>query len=334
VAGAILDGMGSQNPPQLSLLARLQGGLVSRRQALDSGLSAGAIVARLKYGKWRQIYWGVYATFSGPENREGELWAAVLYAGKGARLSHETAAELHGLIEQRTPLVHVTIPASRRVRPTRNIVIHISAHDDWTPYAPGALPCTCVEETVLDLVHSARDRDDACGWVTAAFRRRLTGQGQLRAAMRSRKRLRWRRQLSKVITAAAGGAHSVLEYRYDRDVEHAHGLPPARCQVPFTKPNGRTGFRDRYYAEYALVIELDGKVAHPEETIRQDNARDNDATAHGGSTMRYDWDDVTQHACATAAQVADALHARGWTGALRPCSPGCRAWLKDARQPA
>jgi hypothetical protein len=300
--------------------------VVTRQQALGAGLPAGAITSKVKTGRWRQVYRGVYATFTGPVNREAQLWAAVLHAGKGARLSHETAAELNGLSDRRSRLIHVSVPAARRVMPSVGVVIHISARADArTRFPPGVIPHTFVEETILDLVHAARDLDTVCGWITAAFGRRLTAEGPLRATMYSRAKLRWRPQLGEIITAAAGGAHSVLEFRYDRDVERAHGLPPAQRQVPFTKPDGRRGFRDRYYAEFGLVIELDGKQAHPEERRGADQGRDNAATAGGGSTLRYGWDHVTHDTCGTAAQVADSLRSRGWTGRLRPCSPACLA---------
>lgn len=322
--------MVNQITQDLDELARFQGGVVTRRQALDSGLSASAITRRLKYRKWRQVYRGVYVTFTGPVNRETQLWAAVLYAGRGARLSHETAAELHGLTDRRTRLIHVTIPADRRVTRTSNVVIHISATADVWRFPRGIVPHTLVEETVLDLVHASREFDDACGWVSVAFGKGLTTQGLMSATMNRRKRLRWRPHLDEMVSAAAGGTHSVLEYRYDRHVERAHGLPAARRQVPFTKPNGRRGFRDRYYAEYGLVVELDGKLAHPGHTRRRDRTRDNAATAGGGSTLRYDWQDVTRDPCHTAAQVADALQARGWPGRLRPCSRRCRALTDHA----
>ena len=46
--------------------------------------------------------------------------------------------------------------------------------------------------------------------------------------------MRWREDLAELIVAAAGGDHSVLEFRYHRDVERAHGLPsrPGRCRLP------------------------------------------------------------------------------------------------------
>jgi hypothetical protein len=147
----------------------------------------------------------------------------------------------------------------------------------------------------------------------------------LRNALGTREKLRWRPELDEFITAAAGGAHSLLEFRYDRDVERAHGLPKASQQVPFTKADGSRGFRDRCYEKYELLVELDGKRAHPEERRGHDRRRDNDATAGGGATLRYDWDDVTRHGCDTAAQVARSLAKRGWSGQLKPCSPSCRA---------
>src|SRR5215471_7076423 len=318
--------MGNDIPWMLSELACFQAGVVTRQQALASGVSSSAIVSKIKHGRWRQIRRGVYATFTGPLSREAQLWAAVLYAGKGARLTHESAAELHGLTHRRSSLIHVTIPANRRVRPGAGLSIHISARTDPGERFPrGVLPHTFVEETILDLVHAAHDLDDACGWITSAFGRRLTKEGPLRATMTGRKKLRWRRQLDEIVAAAAGGAHSVLEFRYDRDVERAHGLPAAQRQAPFTKPDGRRGFRDRCYQEFGLVVELDGKQAHPDEHRAVDVRRDNAATADGESTLRYDWRDVTRDSCAAASQVAEALRSRGWTGRLKPCSPSCRA---------
>jgi very-short-patch-repair endonuclease len=326
VAAAIIAGMGNEISPSLGEAAHFQAGVITRQQALRAGLSRSAITSKLKHGRWQPIYLGVYATFTGPVSREAQLWAAVLYAGKGAQLSHQTAAELNGLTDRRSSLIHVTIPPIRRVIAPKGVKIHMSAHIDAGARFPrGVIPHTLVEETILDLVNAAETLDDVIAWVTSAFGRRLTAEGPLRRTLSARGKLRWRGQLGEVVAAAAGGAHSLLEFRYDRDVERAHGLPSARRQVPFTKPDGGRGFRDRYYAQHGLVVELDGKQAHPEHQRGRDRRRDNDAIADGGSTLRYDWDEVTRHACATAAQVAESLRKRGWTGRLRPCSPGCLA---------
>jgi hypothetical protein len=67
---------------------------------------------RVRSGRWRQIHPGVYATFSGDLTRRTRLWAAVLSAGPGAALSHETAAELHRLADKPAEPIHITVPAA------------------------------------------------------------------------------------------------------------------------------------------------------------------------------------------------------------------------------
>src|SRR5487761_1105228 len=311
VRGAILGDMSNDIPRELGDAARFQAGVVARQQALRFGMSPNAIASKVKCGRWRQIYPGVYVTFSGPVGRDAQLWAAVLYAGKGAQLSHETAAEVNGLTERQSRLVQETCPADRGVSPLRGVKVHLSAHLDLEARFPrGVVPHTLVEETIADLVDVANSLDEACGWVTAAFGRRLTGEEPLKRTLSSRRKLRWRAELDEMIVAAAGGGHS---------------LPRASQQVPFTKPDGLRGFRDRYYEKYGLVVELDGKLAHPEERRDRDRRRDNDAAAGGGSTLRYDWDDVTRRNCGTAAQVGRSLASRGWKGQLKPCSAACRA---------
>lgn len=312
-------------PRLLRDLARNQAGVVSRKQALTSGMSAMVIDARVRSGRWRIVHRGIYMTFSGPLRRDAQLWAAVLYAGRGARLSHETAAEIIGLTDRQWPNIQVSIPPERRVTPIDGVTIHTSLYNGkiWRP-PPGIPPHTSEEDTVLDLVHAADNLDDVLGWIARALAKPLTSEPHLRRAMAERKQLRWRRELDEIITATAGGAHSVLEYRHDRDVQRAHGLPPARKQVPFRKPDGTKGYLDRFYPEYRLVIELDGRQFHPDDRRAQDQARDN-ANAVSGATLRYGWNDVTRKACETALQEAEALRSRGWTGTLRPCSPTCRA---------
>jgi len=318
--------MTSEIPRRLQELARNQAGVVSRQQALASGISAGTIDARVRFGRWRVMHRAVYATYTAPLGRDAQLWAALLYAGQGARLSHETAAELIGLTNRQWPEIQVSIPPERRVTPVAGVTIHLSGDNGriWRP-PPGVPPHTSEEDTVLDLVHAADNLDDVLGWVTRALTKPLTSEPHLRTAMDARKRLRWRYELDEIITAAAGGAHSVLEYRHDRDVQRAHGLPPARKQVPFRKPSGTQGYLDRYYPQYQLAVELDGRQYHPGELRAQDQARDNANIVTGVATLRYGWYDVTRRACETALQEAAALRQRGWTGTLKPCSLTCRA---------
>lgn len=122
-----LAAVSKQLPPQLRDAAESQAGVVTCSQAAAAGLSRNAVHARVVAGRWQRLYRGVYAAFSGEPSRPARLWAAVLYAGSGAILSHRTAAELAGLADAPSELVHVTVPAERRVSPAPGLVIHVSA---------------------------------------------------------------------------------------------------------------------------------------------------------------------------------------------------------------
>jgi len=323
VGGVTVWDMVSELPYALRDLARHQSGVVSRSQVLRAGLSKGVIKFRLSSGRWQPIYPGVYATFTGVPGRGARLWAGVLSAGPGAMLSHETAAELQRLADQPVETIHVTVPGQRRIKAAEGISLHRSARAVEAMHRDTSPPRTRVEETLLDLTQTALTIDDVCGWVTRAFARELTDETRLRAAMKERARLRWRADLHELISAAADGDHSVLEYRYERDVERAHGLPEPARQAPFVGTGGRRGRRDRLYKEYGVVIELDGRLAHPIESQWKDKARDNAAAADGQQTLRYGWAQVNREPCAIAAEVARVLRRRGWKGRPRPCSPGC-----------
>jgi hypothetical protein len=315
--------MTSDLPTALGNLLRIQRGVFSRQQALRAGLTRDLIHARVRGGTWRSVYPGVYTMNNGELGRATMMSAAVLYAGRGALLSHETAAELHKLADWQSPEIHVSVPAERRVVAMPGIRIHRSAYIFRAPSVHCDPPRTNIDETVLDLIGTAETFDDACSLITRAISRELTDEKQLRAAMRGRERLRWRADLDLLITAAVSGDHSVLEFRYTRDVERAHGLPEPDRQVPFTGPGGRRGRRDRIYARYGVVVELDGKLAHLAEDAWRDKDRDNYAAETGKDSLRYGWAHVRKRTCETAIQVANVLRNHGWEGIPRPCSLYC-----------
>jgi len=110
VCAVTLCAMKSELPSALRFLAGNQCGVVSRSQALRTGLTTDMIKFRLRSGRWRLMHRGVYVTFTGVPGRGARLWAAVLSAGPGAMLSHQTAAELQELSDKATNPIHVTVP--------------------------------------------------------------------------------------------------------------------------------------------------------------------------------------------------------------------------------
>jgi hypothetical protein len=313
---------------QWLILLNAQGGIIDRSQAKQAGFSDRQIWHRLRAGRWQHVHDGVYATFTGALPRDSRLWAALRRAGEGAMLSHETAAEVHGLIDRPAgQTIHITVPPHRR--PVQNgsirgVVIHRSAQSRPQVPITWKLPRTRIEDTVLDLIEAAPTFQVAYGWIARAVSRQFTTTAMLRAALATRSRARYRERLEVALGESDDGIHSGLELRYARDVERAHGLPSAQRQAR-REIAGRAHYRDNWYAEYRVCVELDGPAFHRDEQVWKDKRRDNlNLARDGAETFRFGPVEVTELACESAAMVAATLARNGWKGSPRRCRrAGC-----------
>jgi hypothetical protein len=299
-------------------VVRRQCGVLTRAQALACGLTDEMIEANVVAGRWRRLWRGVYATFSGPAPRGSMLWAAVLRAGKGAMLSHDTAAELVGLTDGPSSRIHVTVPHRRTPARIPGVVVHRAVLGAATRHPTRLPPQTRLEDTVVDLTQTARSIDDAIGWLAKAIGARLTTSARLMAAMGRRTRLRWRPKLVSALADVGRGCHSLLELKYYRQVERAHGLPRGKRQV-LRSGTGGTMIDDVLYEEYDAHVELDGRVAHPDHKRWRDMRRDNAVVVRGRRVLRYGLGDVDEYPCHAAAQLVTVLRLGGWTGSPRRC---------------
>jgi len=299
-----------------------QEGVLTREQALGAGFSRHVVAGRLASGQWQRLHTGVFATFSGPVPRFSLLWGAVLRAGDDAVLSHHTAAELWNLTDQPSASIHVSVPRQTGSLDIPGLVLHYSARLPEARHPARLPPQTTLEDTVLDLADLSQTAEDAVAWPIRACQRRLTTPGRITDALEARSRARWRRDLNDAITEVRAGVHSPLELRYLRDVERKHGLPRGDRQV-LTLRGSRRQYLDVCYAQYGVVVELDGVSAHPAESWQYDARRDNANTLDGFRSLRYGWAPVAYHACTVAREVADLLRQHGWPGTPHSCGNGC-----------
>ena len=322
-AGVRLRCVGKQLPDRCLRLMSRQYEVIANWQAEAAGISCRDMQDLVRNGRWQRLHFGVYAGFTGQPPREAALWAAVLRAGRRSILSHETAAELDGLVVGRSKQIHVTVPDPQHRQAIAGLVIHRTRHVLAIRQERRLPPRTMPEETVLDLADAATSFDDVIALVAKACQRRLITSFLLGETMRLRAKQRWRAEISEALGDVAAGAHSPLEYRYVRDVERAHGLPAADRQARADQ-NGQRIFRDALYRRYRVAVELDGRANHPDEQRWSDQRRDNAAAVEGVITLRYGWADVAERPCETAREVGTALAGRGWRGPLRRCGSGCR----------
>jgi very-short-patch-repair endonuclease len=174
---------------------------------------------------------------------------------------------------------------------------------------------------VLDLTQLAKSAEEGCAWIARSLGRALTTQGKLMDALNQRPRVHFRAELVEILSLELAGIHSALEYRYVKWVEIPHNLPRGTHQARAVA-GGRLVRRDVLYDGYSLIVELDGRAAHPGDTRWKDIRRDNAALVDGLMTPRFGWDDLRFRSCEVADQVYRALRRSGPVAA-RPCSATC-----------
>lgn len=315
--------------PRVLALAADQAGAVSRSQLLQLGLSDDQVSHALSQARWTPSGLpGVYLTSSAGHGYTTRCWAALLYAGAGAVLSHATAAWWWELRDEPPDDVHVTVPVSRRVQRQTGLVVHYALHLEATRHPTLVPPRTRIDDTVLDLVDAPRGRPgDVIDLVLRACQRRLTTSERLAERLEARLKIRHRRLLTELLAEATDGVLSALERRYASGVERAHGLPRGRRNAR-EGARGRRRYRDVRYDPYATVVELDGAAYHPAELRETDQRRDNELlTDEGTRTLRYGWRAVTVTPCDTAGQVLRLVRQGGWLGTPRRCGPACTLQL-------
>lgn len=313
--------------------AREQAGVITRAQARECGMSPAAIKWQLRSGRWHRAFESpstgkrpaVYTTTSGVLSRTAKLWAAILVCGKGAVLSHHSAAELDGLLDpprNGRSDVHVTVPSNRTVQAAPGIVLHYSSRLAEARHPVKQPPRTRIDDTVVDLTQTATTLDQATSIVAQAVQKRLTTPDRIVIRIDGRAKVRWRRELLESCGVIRSGAESLLEARYSRKVELSHGLPIADRQVRL-KADERGYIVDNRYRQYRLRVELDGQKGHTGDGVFRDMWRDNAAVLDGEHQLRFGWDDVDQRRCQTAAIVAAVLIRNGWDARPVPCDPDC-----------
>jgi very-short-patch-repair endonuclease/predicted transcriptional regulator of viral defense system len=97
-------------------LVKRQHGVIAHRQLRELGLGRSSIRWRVKSGRLHPVRRGVYAVGRPETSPHGRWIAALLACGRGAVLSHGSAAALWGFGSEPRGLVEVSLPAGMRSR--------------------------------------------------------------------------------------------------------------------------------------------------------------------------------------------------------------------------
>lgn len=271
--------------------AAVQGGVITRRQALGAGLTDKQIRSRIATERWTKVTAGGYKAIIMPGRRN--LVRAATTVLPDCVASHYSAAALHVLRHVDTRVVSVTVP-SRTTHVFPNVRVYRS-HDINPNHVVtvGRIPTTSVPRTIVDLaavVHSMQLRmiiDDA---IAAQRTSALEIRGILREVARRGK-----------------PGVTILRAELARWIDTDHSVSPlersANCLL---KEAGLTGWqtefpipwapRNRFdvaFEAHRLAIEWDSRRWHTQgEALERDRQRDAEALAHGWRTLRFTWADV------------------------------------------
>lgn len=270
------------------------GGVLTRRAALEAGMTPSDIKRMLRAGRWQAMHRGVYFADAGLPTPLERARAAVLAVGDGVA-SHDTAARVHGIVVVRHSMTeHLTVDRKLR-RPHRpQLRMHTSGLTPRQQCTLGGVPLTTAERTAYDLL---RDADPLTGIYACedALRRGLVRPASLREMVED--------------PSSLGGHWSTARRRFfsiepqsESPLETAGrllligaGLPAPMVQIRVCDPaTGDVLFRiDLGYEPQRIGIELDGYGVHgAPDAIMADRRRQNALQVLGWMLLRFTWHDV------------------------------------------
>jgi hypothetical protein len=259
-------------PSVLRELAAAQDGLITRRQALQAGLSPAAIRHAVQpRGPWQRLLSGVYVTFTGPLQERHRVRGALLYAGAEAVLSGSVACRGYGmryvpataaavlLVPAHVRRAPISIAAIRRVRsmPVARLIRGIA--------------CAPPERAAIDATHEVHGLRDARAILCEAVQRALTTPDRLVAEYRRMDR-RGLALTRRALTDVEAGCRSAPECELRDVILGSHDLHEPRWNQPL--PDAPDVVPDGHYEEVRLVLEVESIEWHrfgdaPEITERR-----------------------------------------------------------------
>jgi very-short-patch-repair endonuclease len=294
-------------PPDLGKLAWV----ITRAELLRGGFSRARINSLVQTGALISLHYGVYVTEDAAMQLRqlsgGELLmraAAVLAtSGTSAVVSHETAAELHGLDLPRTPPeVAITRPPGQGSRSGKTGVrVHVARLPASHVGSRVAIPLTTVARTVVDL---ARSQDFASGVVVAdsALYKRLTSKGEMQRVLTELGRSPGAARAADVVEFSDGRSESPLE-SLARVTFRDCGLPAPELQVQLGGDEF-TARVDFYWRKFRTVVEVDGAMKYDDRSaaVRQ-LQRDARLRRAGFEVEHFGWHEITQTPDEVAATI-------------------------------
>lgn len=285
-------GRSSITPPTrdavITAIAARQHALVTFGQLLGTGLTDGAIAKRVARQVLHRVHRGVYSLVDPRAlSHEAHALAAVLAAGEGSVLSHESLAVLHGVWRHRPARISVLSPTQRR---PAGVQVHRCRRLDPRDVTTHAnIPVTTIHRLLVDLADVLIAHEIANVIHEAAFKGRFV-EAAVRDSMRRANGRRNLRVVERAIELHRAGSAG-LKSRHERAfllLVLDRGLPE-----PLVNTHLLGYERDFHWPERRLVVEIDSPSHSRPSTREADAHRDATLDAAGYAFLRFTDEDVT-----------------------------------------
>jgi very-short-patch-repair endonuclease len=274
------------NKVRVAALAERQAGRVATFQLRHLGVGATTAARWTRAGYLHHVLPRVYAVGHLAPSRGADLWAAVLYAGPDAALSHVTAAHWRKLADFSGPIIHVSTP--RACASVPGIAVH-GRRGCLDREIVDGIPVTTIPQTVLDVAGSTPDLvlvrkllaeiEYRTGTLDADRLRVVCGRGRRGTARLAEALDAYDPKLARTNGRLELGFYVFCELRRHKGIP----LPELNVSIHGVKV-------DAYFRAHALVVELDGEDNHRTPAQRRRDRRNElILRAHGIEVVRYDW---------------------------------------------
>jgi hypothetical protein len=254
-------------------------------------MSGAAVSRAVRAGRLHRVFRGAYAVGHPSIGDLGRVQAASLACGKGAVISHRSAAALLGLLD-RPPIVVDVIARGDAGRGIDGIKAHLVPFPalEETGTVDG-IPCTSPARTLVDLAGIVSARSLRSAFERAAARKMLDIRA-IEAAMSPGRRgwralrelvEKWRRAapLAKTSRLKSPLEAMVLPLLAER------AMPVPRANVPVRLADGSAIEVDFLWEEQRFALEADSRDFHGTEVaFERDRRRDRELMRVGYSTLR------------------------------------------------
>ena len=264
----------------------------------------------MREGEWEEVLPRVYRIGGTPPSWEQSLFAASLWGGRAAAISHRSAARLWGLDGVEGGPIEITV--GRRLE-AQDIVVHRSKLLRTHVTKIQRIRVTTPSRTLLDLgaVVSRAKVERALDY---ALHRRLTNLTKLSEVLEEsggpgRAGTATLRKLLAIRDTSAAPPESLLEARLGK------ALARSRLPAPISQFEIREGSRllarvDFAWPDGLVALEADGYEHHGGHSAwKKDLARGNRLSARGWRVLHVTWEDVMQRPDEVIRSVAAALQA-------------------------